>query len=119
MPLADHEAAVSAKDEEIATLRGQVSELASAREELDTLKQAQADAEREQKLEELKTFASAHGLDIESETVTEAIEALDYAALVVATIEKPETAHKAAAQRPMADIAVGDSYGGILGKNHN
>lgn len=116
MPVADHEAAVNVKDEEITTLTQQVNELAAVKDELDTLKQAQADAEREQKLEALKTFAQAHGLDVEAEAIAAAIEAMDYPALIAAANEKTEPGTKAAARRPMADISVGDPYGGILSK---
>lgn len=119
VPLADHEAAVSAKDDEIALLTEQVNELAAAKTELDEIKQAQAEAEREKKQEALKTFAQAHDLDIEAESVAGAIEELDYAALVAAALEQSESGAKAASQRPMADIAVTDPYGGILGKAHN
>lgn len=118
MPLAEHEAATSAKDDEIAALQQQVMELAAAKVELDALKQAQADAAEEKKREELKAFAAASGLDVEADAVTTAIAGMDYEALIAAALENTTPATKAASQRPMADIAVTDPYGGILGKTN-
>lgn len=95
-----------------------MEELNTVKAELDTLKQAQADAERTRKQEEMKSFASANGLDVEAEAIAKVIDSLDYEALIAAAMENKDPTHKAAAARPMSDIAVGDPYGGILGKTN-
>lgn len=93
-----------------------MQELEAARQELDALKQAQADAERTQRMETLKTFAQNSGLDVEKEPVAGAISALDYEAVVAEAAKLAAEKPKTAAARPMSDIAIGDSYGGILSK---
>lgn len=117
VPQAEHEAAMAEKDGEIATLQAQVTKLNAAKDELETLKQAQADAEEAQRKETLKAFAQIYGLDTNEGPIAQAIDALDYEAVVAAATEKDDQQQKNAA-RPMADIGVSTPYGGILDKTN-
>lgn len=118
IPLAEHEAALETKDTEIAALQAQVETLSGAEKELDALKQAQAAAEEALRKETLTSFAQTYGLDIESDSIAQAIEALDYEAIIAAAAEKQDQPAKTAAARPMSDIGAASPYGGILDKTN-
>lgn len=93
-----------------------MAELTQAKQELDTLKQAQADAELAARQATLRTFAENYGLDVEKGPIADAVTALDYGTVIAAAAEKPDPQPKTAAVRPMADIAMDEPYGGILEK---
>lgn len=116
--LNEHEAAIAERDVEIAALSQQVEDLTAAKDELATLKQAQAEAETAQRRDTLKSFAQAYGLDAEAEQIAQAIESLDYETIVAAAADQSDKQSTRTAARPMADIAVDAPYGGILDKTN-
>lgn len=105
------------KDREIAELKARIAELESVEAELKEMKEAQARAEHEAKVEKAKAFASKQGLDVEEEAVKRAIAELNYEAIADMAEEKNEDKNEKKPEISMAtfvEMETTGEYGGLL-----
>lgn len=105
-----------------AELEAQVEELMSFKAELDKIKAEREEAEINAKKEQLREYAIAEGLDIESEVVASAIEEMNHEALVAEVMAKKNAEKKNGAEITYVascDIKVSGDYGYLLGHSNN
>jgi len=86
---------VAQKTAEIESLQTQIAELTPYKEKVEAAEAEAARVALENKINELKTYASAHGLNVEDETIAQAINDMNYE-FVVAEMMKAEAAQKEA-----------------------
>lgn len=105
------------KDREIAELKARIAELEGMEAELKEIKEAQAKAEHEAKIEKVKAFASKQGLDVEDEAVKSAIAELNYEAIADMAEKKNEKENEKKPEITMAtfvEMETTGKYGGLL-----
>jgi len=115
--IAERDAAIVVKDARIAELEAQVAELTPFKAQAETLEAEKAAAELRAKQAELTHFAEAQGLDPKAETVTKAIENVDYAALIAEVNKNGKPGVKpVVASYAMGGIAAKGEYDDLLEK---
>lgn len=105
------------KDRKIAELKARIAELEGMEAELKEIKEAQAKAEHEAKIEKVKAFASKQGLDVEDEAVKSAIAELNYEAIADMAEKKNEKENEKKPEITMAtfvEMETTGKYGGLL-----
>ena len=88
--VAEQENEMEAMRRRCAELEQQIAELIPVKEEIERIRAEKAAKEIAEKKESLKAYAAAEGLNVESEAIANAIESMDYSALVAEVM-----AHKA------------------------
>lgn len=79
---------------ENASLKAEVEELKAYKAELDAIREREAQEKLNSKKASLKEYASAEGLDVENEIIAEAIDNLNYEALVAEVTNKKNSEKK-------------------------
>lgn len=80
---------------ENASLKAQIEELKAYKAELEAIREREAEEKLNSKKATLKEYASAEGLDVENEIIAEAIDNLNYEALVAEVTNKKNSEKKA------------------------
>lgn len=80
---------------ENASLKAQIEELKAFKAELEAIREREAEEKLNSKKATLKEYASAEGLDVENEIIAEAIDNLNYEALVAEVTNKKNSEKKA------------------------
>lgn len=94
-----------------------MAELTPYKSEAETLRAEEAETELKAKQAELKQFAELHGLDVQEETISQAIAQADYPALMAEVMKKaPAAGKQTIAPFAMASqgIKATGEYGGLL-----
>ena len=91
---------------ENASLKAEIEELKAYKAELDAIREREAQEKLNSKKESLKEYASSEGLDVENEIIAEAIDSLNYEALVAEVTNK-----KNSEKKPAQNVSIFASFG--------
>lgn len=114
--LADRDAAIIVKDARIAELEAQIAELEPFKIQAETLEAERAAAELAAKQQELTHFCEAHGLDPKAEAIANAIQNVDYAALISEANRNGKNVQAQVASYVMGSISAKGEYDDLLEK---
>ena len=115
--IAERDAAIVVKDARIAELEAQVAELEPFKARVEALEAEKAAAELIAKQTELTHFAEAQGLDPKAEAVANAIQNVDYAALIAEVTKNGKPGAKPqVASYAMGGISTRSEYDDLLEK---
>lgn len=117
-PVIAEEAQADERDVEIAQLKARIAELENVEAELRQMKEEQALAELQAKQEKAKAFASKQGLNVDDESVANAIANLDYEAIadmaMASVVEQPKQEQPEVTMASYVDIGISGKYGDLL-----
>ena len=115
--IAERDAAIVVKDARIAELEAQIAELEPFKARVEALEAEKAAAELTAKQAELTHFAEAQGLDPKAEAVANAIQNVDYAALIAEVTKNGKPGAKPqVASYAMGGISARGEYDDLLEK---